>query len=117
MPYISTEALVGAALLVIVALGHQYIPTAGGESSTASKSSKKKNKKKAKGNNASTTTSDNKDGAATTTTTTKNVSASTTIDVAVKTPLDATPVSGQAAKPKTLAQKIAPQPRKSKVDE
>ncbi|WWC60143.1 uncharacterized protein I303_102707 [Kwoniella dejecticola CBS 10117] len=54
MPYISNETLIGAALLVVLAFGYQYLPIASNPSATAqahqgaqSKSSKKRNKKKA----------------------------------------------------------------------
>ncbi|WVF66898.1 hypothetical protein IAT40_001641 [Kwoniella sp. CBS 6097] len=65
MPYISTETLIGAALLVVIALGYQYIPSSPSTSTSSgfssegiSKSQKKRAaKKKAKGdsnsNNAS----------------------------------------------------------------
>lgn len=123
MPYISTEALVGAALLVVVALGYQYIPKTGGEAATASKAIKKKNKKKAKASGGSTTASDIKDAVTTgpssskkgnETIKSKENGAGSTSKAA---PSDPAQVSRQTAKPKTLAQKIAPQPRKSKVDE
>lgn len=117
MPYISTEALVGAALLVVVALGYQYIPVGGsGGSSTTSKSSKKKNKKKSKGagdavgSNGSTGGnghSSEKAGAANETDKSSTSNGPTATQVQAQ----------QATKPKTLAQKIAPQPRKTKVDE
>lgn len=116
MPYISTEALVGAALLVIVTLGYQYIPIRGRDGSTPSKTSKKKNKKKAKGNVSNSANSDGQGGSTTTPAAKGNGPAVTEESGAAATKA-AAPVSGTAAKPKTLAQKIAPQPRKTKVDE
>jgi hypothetical protein len=119
MPYISTEALVGAALLVIVALGYQYIPvtSADGSSSTNSKSSKKKNKKKSR------TTGDVAISSAPLERTEPPKSTSKAIGKESRdepvTALSPSSIAepAKATKPKTLAQKIAPQPRKTKVDE
>ncbi|KAK6907213.1 hypothetical protein I204_03694 [Kwoniella mangroviensis CBS 8886] len=53
MPYISNETLIGAALLIVLAFGYQYLPSSGPTSThhsqdgSASKSSKKRAKKKA----------------------------------------------------------------------
>lgn len=113
MPYISTEALVGAALVVGLALGYQYIPlpsslaSAGGGGS--SKSKKKNKKKSSKSSNPSATVTDGsrQDGP-------------TSVDSGLKAggnEQEAKVDPPIAQKPKTLAQKLAPQPRKTKVDE
>ncbi|WWC97089.1 hypothetical protein V866_003967 [Kwoniella sp. B9012] len=53
MPYISNETLIGAALIIVLAFGYQYLPSSGPTSThhsqdgSASKSSKKRAKKKA----------------------------------------------------------------------
>ncbi|WVW79981.1 hypothetical protein I302_101954 [Kwoniella bestiolae CBS 10118] len=53
MPYISNETLIGAALIIVLAFGYQYLPTSGPTSTNhaqpggASRSSKKRAKKKA----------------------------------------------------------------------
>jgi hypothetical protein len=113
MPYISTEALVGAALVVGLALGYQYIPlpsslaSSGGASS--SKSKKKNKKKSSKASNPSATVTDG-----------SRQDSPTPVDHGLKAEgkEDAAKVDPSIAqKPKTLAQKLAPQPRKTKVDE
>lgn len=121
MPYISTEALVGAALLVVVALGYQYIPisTTGESSSGGSKSSKKKNKKKSKATGASSGEATSANGDSTTA-----ITSALTEKPSIKQNGGAEQAESSSSskaepktKPKTLAQKIAPQPRKTKVDE
>lgn len=140
MPDISYEALAGAALVIVLAVGYQYLPKAdeaSGPGGTSGKS-KKKNKKKAKGkgeDEASGSASEEvkkgveavkpvngkKDKAA------PNPQAKSTPTPAPPpiTPSTAAPSFAEVAaeeteekpKPKTLAQKIAPKNRKSKVDE
>lgn len=118
MPYISTEALVGAALLVVVALGYQYIPKAGeggaGAGARSSKSSKKKNKKKNKSAGSKDDTAPAVPVSSDSKTEKKSQPNGSTQQNGSATTLAPAPA---AVKPKTLAQKIAPQPRKSKVDE
>lgn len=139
MPYISNEALVGAGLLVAVAVGYHFIPKATSTSaSSANKKRKNKNKKRAvpgaatavdeplsseEGKNGKN--GKRKDAAAggtaasaqKHTTTTANASkagesAPSFAEVAAPASTDPAP-----RKPKTLAEKLAPQPRKTKVDE
>lgn len=114
----------GAALLVVVALGYQYIPISGADSpSTASKSSKKKNKKKSKGTGTTGDANGHVDGDRTEASILNSSAKRTSQKGDVKAaPIDhatSDPAAepAKATKPKTLAQKIAPQPRKSKVDE
>jgi hypothetical protein len=124
MPYISTEALVGAGLLVVLAVGYQYLPLAASSGSANSKKNKK-NKKKSKG--VATTNepqlssvplpsapvSEKAENGV------KGTAKPIPIEPLAKTP-ESTPQPAQPAsvpKPKTLAEKIAPQPRKTKVDE
>jgi hypothetical protein len=124
MPYISTEALVGGAILVALALGYQYIPLPSSATpGTSSGSSKKKNKNKKKsgkgsagheGQNGNVEPLKQQDEG-------KGKTANGSVDKPISTPGD-TAVNGRTpsiapTKPKTLAQKLAPQPRKSKVDE
>jgi hypothetical protein len=124
MPYISTEALVGGAILVALALGYQYIPLpSSAASGTSSGSSKKKNKNKKKsgkgsaggeGQNGTVEPVKQQDEG-------KAKTINRSVDKPIPKPEDSA-VNGQTpsaapTKPKTLAQKLAPQPRKSKVDE
>lgn len=104
MPDISYEALAGAALVIVLAVGYQYLP----KSDSAISKSKKKNKKKVK-----------KEGESA-----KGVESVKKPKTAVPppiTPSDPSPSFAEVAapepKPKTLAQKIAPKNRKTKVDE
>ena len=125
MPYISTEALVGGAILVALALGYQYIPLpSSAASATSSGSSKKKNKNKkksGKGSAAGEGQNGNLEPVNKQQDEGKAEIANRSGDKPISTAGDA-PATGQtpavvATKPKTLAQKLAPQPRKSKVDE
>lgn len=147
MPYISTEALIGGALLIVLALGYQYLPQTTSSSSTSK--SKKKNKKKTKtpieqelgkagpistgggakkGKKGKQTSAgipngngareqDSRD-------TSQPPSAPSQPETlgtkqAAQSPSFAAvaSASSQTAKPKTLAERIAPKPRKTKVDE
>lgn len=110
MPYISTEALVGLGLIGVLAWGWQYLPKATPSTNSASKS-KKKNKKK----NKATST----DGPEL-----RQDPESRRTDLKEE-PKPIAPETGPEqkkdvsapSKPKTLAEKIAPKPRKTKVDE
>jgi hypothetical protein len=147
MPYISTEALIGGALLIVLALGYQYLPQTTSPSSTSK--SKKKNKKK---NNTKTPIEQELDKTGPSSTGggakkgKKGKESSARIPAGTREqdsrdtsqpPLSTSPpqtvgqkpsaespsfaavasASSQAAKPKTLAERIAPKPRKTKVDE
>jgi hypothetical protein len=124
MPYISTEALVGGAILVALALGYQYIPLpSSAASGTSSGSSKKKNKNKKKsgkgsaggeGQNGNVEPVKQQDEGKSKK---PNGSAETNPSKAGDTTANGQTPSAAPTKPKTLAQKLAPQPRKSKVDE
>ena len=136
MPYISTEALVGAALVAVLAFGYQHIPTRSATSGSA-KSSKKKNKKKNKGVSegesriepaVNTKGKQKREKGAPPKRDTPPTSTSTATAASTVTPNDLpVPVepptfahkAGNAApaRAKTLAEKIAPKPRKTKVDE
>ena len=127
MPYISTEALVGAGLLVVLAVGYQFMPTGSGSGSANSKKNKK-NKKKTKsaatGNEQQVVSVPLPPAPVATSKAAANglkqdISAkeSTTAKPADKAESTVQPAQPAPAKPKTLAEKIAPQPRKSKVDE
>jgi len=124
MPYISTEALVGGAILVALALGYQYIPLpSSAASETSSGSSKKKNKNKKKSGKGSTggegqngiveAAKQQDEGKGKTTNGSVDKPTPKTGDSAA----NGQTASAAPTKPKTLAQKLAPQPRKSKVDE
>lgn len=156
MPYISTEALIGGALVLVLAVGYQFLPT-----SSASKSAKKRGKKKAKGSGAGSghasdelkllveaqATSGGPEGkkagkrkkakeegklappvvqgqAQSTTSVSASSGPSASSDSGEDTPAEPPSFasvaggSGQAkGKPKTLAERIAPKARKTKVDE
>lgn len=154
MPEVSYEALAGAALLVVLAVGYQYIPKgaldgvagAGANGSSSSKN-KKKNKKKGKGaasggagskEEVAGTSAEETDTAGPTAPTSakgkgkkgKSASnsstptASQTFAKVAKEPNgsqegELAPHQGQeqGRKPKTLAERLAPKSRKSKVDE
>lgn len=142
MPYISSEALIGAALVVVLAVGYQYMPTSGSDvAGTAKKNNKKKNKKKSKaaGEVASSVppsevesdaTASKKKGKG------KAKAVKSTAAPASPAPAPATPdqqssdsestsapsfaaAASKSAptKPRLLAEKILPKPRKTKVDE
>ena len=134
MPYISAEALVGAALLVVLAVSYHYLPQAPGAS--GSKASKKKSKKKAKadapeevapvplskvgkkGKRKPSGRGLTDDGAAPS----HNAAGSDEDFVVPIVPVeqnDLAEVAGASspAKPKTLAERLKPKPRKTKVDE
>lgn len=159
MPEISYEALAGAALFVVLAVGYQYIPkgaldgvagsAAGGFASGAK--NKKKNKKKSKGGAAPSSASGEagKEETATSAEETdtprpaatgagkgkgkkgKSSSSSNNTPTASQTFAKVAeepngsqegqlaPHQGQeqGRKPKTLAERLAPKPRKTKVDE
>jgi len=124
MPYISTEALVGGAILVALALGYQYIPLPSSVASeTSSGSAKKKNKNKKKsgkgnaggeGQNGNVEPVKQQDEGKSKK---SNGSSETAPSKAGDTAANGQIPSAAPTKPKTLAQKLAPQPRKSKVDE
>lgn len=131
MPYISTEALVGAALLIVLALGYQYLPNAPG--SAGSKASKKKGKKKSKSTQIEETRpeppvkpaakgerkpSGSGDSRAAPPLEKQVSGGESASDRAEHGATFFTAITGgyQGAKPKTLAEKLAPKPRKSKVD-
>jgi len=125
MPYISTEALVGGALVIALALGYQYIPlpstSAAGTGSTSSKKKNKNKKKSSKGAGSGQEEQSNTKPVESAHGQTSKLSA-TNGDIAKPAAKDgaaesSTATAPQKTKPKTLAQKIAPQPRKSKVDE
>ncbi|WVQ94720.1 hypothetical protein IAU59_001800 [Kwoniella sp. CBS 9459] len=125
MPYISTETLLGAALLVVLAIGYQYLPASNGSVSSSgsssshgqgiSKSQKKRAaKKRAKGDSAS--------GVSGTATPVEEV-----VPIQDKT---AGPTSngnkagegggkgkGQPQKKKLLAERLLPKEPKTKVDD
>ncbi|OCF34687.1 hypothetical protein I317_03762 [Kwoniella heveanensis CBS 569] len=122
MPYISTETLIGAALLVVVALGYQYIPSSSGSSAqpngsqAISKSQKKRAaKKKAKGVSASAGTS----GASGTATPVSRIEESGS---AASKQVTASGGEGkskgqQPQKKKLLAERLLPKEPKTKVDD
>lgn len=140
MPDISYEALAGAALVIVLAVGYQYIPKADADAAGpgASGKSKKKNKKKVKGSKleevesgSASETSKKMEEAKTKAKKGKGERSNTSIPPA-PAPIAAEPeapssaevtsdgteqTKEEKAKPKTLAQKIAPKNRKSKVDE
>lgn len=124
MPYISTEALVGGAILVALALGYQYIPLPSSSASgTSSGSSKKKNKNKKKSGKGSVGQEGQREDAEPLKQQEggKSKMGNGSIDKPSMKGTDDT-ANGQtppasSSKPKTLAQKLAPQPRKTKVDE
>lgn len=131
MPYISTEALVGAGLLVVLAVGYQYMPT-GAASGSANAKKNKKNKKKSKGaatpNEPQLTSVPLPPGPPSGQAkpaenglkpeTSANEPQLERPPAGSEPPTQpAQPVQPAAPKPKTLAEKIAPQPRKTKVDE
>lgn len=160
MPEISYEALAGAALLVVLAVGYQYIPKGAleqvtGPSSANSGKNKKKNKKKGKSSGTAAapgsfgggkddgTSADDTDTPALATkagstgsakgtgkkskSSASNAStptASETFAAVAREPEgsaegELAPHQGQeqGKKPKTLAERLAPKPRKTKVDE
>jgi hypothetical protein len=123
MPYISTETLIGGALLIVLAVGFQYLP----KSTSQSKGSKKKNKKKSKGSvledEPSLKGQDGKKGKGKRKGVNRGIEGSGGVEVVeekddrpqVSMPLPT--ASTMDSKPKTLAEKIAPKPVKTKVDE
>jgi hypothetical protein len=124
MPYISTEALVGGVILVALALGYQYIPLPSSVASgTTGGSSKKKNKNKKKSGKGNA----GQDGPSNPVEQVKeglkgNGREADGSPHAPQAKADQVAEKAQTStaapqKPKTLAQKLAPQPRKSKVDE
>lgn len=148
MPDISYEALAGAALVIVLAVGYQYLPKFDSTASASSSvgKSKKKNKK-VKGTKAESAEEEADSGQGSSLETDKKVKkkakgkpieggkASTNVPPPIK-PESAsistsTPSFAEVAaeesdqgavkvvndKPKTLAQKIAPKNRKTKVDE
>lgn len=148
MPDISYEALAGAALVIVLAVGYQYLPKAeGGDGPRSGKAKKKNNKKKAKaGEESGSSTEAVKQGVEEVKKKAKEVVKKGKNAVAAApapapqptapepiTPESSAPSFAEVAaegvdekestpkpemsKPKTLAQKIAPKNRKSKVDE
>ncbi|KAK1927407.1 hypothetical protein DB88DRAFT_29946 [Papiliotrema laurentii] len=134
MPYISTEALVGAGLLVVLAFGFQYVQSSSSSHATSPSTSgaknKKRNKKKSKAGGE-----DKSDSTSASSTPAQSLPSAHPAQPAVekqklpnaqaaqapKQPeeLSARPSQPAQAVPKrkTLAEKIAPQPRKTKVDD
>lgn len=146
MPYVSTEALVGAALLVVLAFGYQHITISGTDTTSPAKKKKKNNKKKGKwavtedaapitvasGSEAETKSSKNKkknkgkqQAAAKESqptpppATTPQPSAPEPDSDEPKSFAEAAQEDGpqEPRKPKMLAEKLLPKPRKTKVDE
>lgn len=148
MPYISTEALVGGALLVVLALGYQYVVAGKSDFDTASPAKKKRktNKKKNKPSSVDevisvTTASASEPETAKSTKSEKKAKGKQRAAVndlqhpaqpspapvspePVTTPEEsksfadvASDVPRGAVKPKMLAEKLLPKPRKTKVDE
>ncbi|KAK4687261.1 hypothetical protein P7C73_g2870, partial [Tremellales sp. Uapishka_1] len=133
MPYISTEALVGGALLAVLVLGYQYIPKTTdptGKSSNA----KKKNRKRTKGDKAVEV--NDLPAKSTPVFNAKNDKARPKPEPSPAEPRpEASPVpataqqpaseddpspsfaAAAAARPKTLAEKLLPKTRKTKVDD
>ncbi|GMK58231.1 hypothetical protein CspeluHIS016_0502630 [Cutaneotrichosporon spelunceum] len=146
MPYVSTEALVGAALVVVLAFGYQQMTSTGSHndnnsSSTASKKKSKKNKKKKTGADTPVDTpvvlseaeepkSEPKKGKKgkpltlvkqeikplPTTIPTPAVGATPEESEEIESPSFAA-ATRTRTKPKTLAEKLVPKPRKTKVDD
>lgn len=145
MPYVSTEALIGAGLVVLLAFGYQHItstaPNATG-AAAASKKKNKKNKKKSKTDDAPSATVSEIESDAPHVAKGKGKKKATPVPVALAPVTDkapekppSAPVSQEAAppasfasaaggstpkaptKPKTLAEKLVPKPRKTRVDE
>ena len=114
----------GGAILVALALGYQYIPLpSSAASATSSGSSKKKNKNKKKSGKGNAG-GEGQNGNVEPVRQQDEGKSKKSNGFAESPSLKAgdTAVNGQApssvpTKPKTLAQKLAPQPRKSKVDE
>jgi hypothetical protein len=144
MPYISTETLIGGALLIVLAVGYQYIPqTSSDQVKAKAKINKKKPKKKGKtstgsgdeegedkveleeetkkgkgkrkGNFSSADTSSSRTTTGTPEGSTANQPSS--FAAAVTSGVGEKSQAPISSKPKTLAQKIAPQPRTTRVDE
>lgn len=121
MPYISTEALVGGVLLLVLAFGYQFIP----KSTDGTAKSKKKNKKKSGGLVPDKAGIKEKRGKSREDAHPKeeiplkpiptDLSAFSTPPTSFAAAASQPPA--KPAKPKTLAEKIAPKPRKTKVDE
>ncbi|ORX36489.1 hypothetical protein BD324DRAFT_629036 [Kockovaella imperatae] len=150
MPYISTEALVGAALLVVLALGYQYAPKNQG-SGSSKKKAKRKNKKNgapvdddvasekvessstnAKKGNKGPKKQQNGVGPHGAKDVTKVMQEQRTVEPEPKEEGDeavgngpsfaavassSTSMTQGTAKPKTLAERLAPKARKTKVDD
>ena len=138
MPEISYEALAGAALLVVLAVGYQYIPKGALEQVTGPSSANSGKNKKDDGTSADDTdtpalaTKAGSTGSAKGTgkkskSSASNAStptASETFAAVAREPEgsaegELAPHQGQeqGKKPKTLAERLAPKPRKTKVDE
>ncbi len=133
MPYISTEALVGAALLVVLAVGYQYLPKAPGGS--GSNAAKKKGKKRSKptpaeeaqsepaaktGSKGKRKPSGSGEDVSRAAQAAKQAGNSTSMpdEVTNGSPSFAAVAGGsQSAMPKTLVERLAPKARKTKVDE
>lgn len=131
MPYISTEALVGAGLIVLLAFGYQYTTAPG--STASSKKAKKKAKRKsgkaggpveASSVTASEVDSDvpavakkSKKGSKATPTPAASSTSAPLEQVQSQPPPADDGAASQPSKPKTLAEKLVPKPRKTKVDE
>lgn len=143
MPYISAEALIGAALVVVLAVGYQYMPTSGSETAGgAKKNNKKKNKKKSKGGELSSVPVSEVESdagkhvkkkdkrkakgkseakviktAAGPTGTAHKVEEAKSESESPEPPSFAAAAGSNPTRPKTLAEKLVPKPRKTKVDE
>ena len=134
MPYISTEALVGTLLLIALAVGYQYLPKA--SEAKGSRAGKKRNKKKSK----STAVEESSAGSASRSAKVQAKSKSAqlhenghetihskasnnhrlsiseeTADINIAH--GATGNNQQSSKPRTLAEKLGPKVRKTRVDE
>ncbi|RXK41230.1 hypothetical protein M231_01380 [Tremella mesenterica] len=139
MPYISTEALAGATLLLVLVFGYQYIPKASSDSAVASKSKKKQKKKNrpvdhgeisdtsmmASQSDTSRAKASEADLPSHTSTTSKQkskarASSQSPAQTGTTQPLSFASVAASHAgpsRPKTLAERIAPKPVKTKVDD
>ncbi|KAL7419658.1 hypothetical protein Q5752_005572 [Cryptotrichosporon argae] len=109
MPYISTEALIASAFLVVLALGWQYMPNTNG--ATPQGAAKKKKKAKRKGPADAGPPAGTRDEA-------REALGGKTADAGTGRTAASTPTPElPQPKPKTLADKLAPKRRKTKVDD
>ena len=133
MPQISTEALVGALLLIALAVGFQYLPKT--TETPGLKGAKKKGKKKAKlgpaeelqlekqfrtvtkGKRKPSGQGDGVGMAARSASIGESQESMGPVASIRRNSLDDAKSKPVPTKPKTLAEKLAPKPRKTKVDE